>query len=189
MTSTHPDNQPPFRLTREELLSLHASTCAKARLLMANKNADYSGGDADCFGNFRAAEMLGVHPVIGLLMRCGDKFQRIRSFVNSGTLAVKGESVNDAIEDVINYMILLKGMIVEQQQDVANLQACNSEAVGQGPVQPACSLDEREEASQLASQILFSGREIPAVSRHMLLMALHHPALISRDQYNIIKSF
>jgi hypothetical protein len=44
-----------------------------------------------------------------------DKFQRIRAFVTTGTLAVKDESVQDAVRDVINYMILLAGLIDERR--------------------------------------------------------------------------
>lgn len=49
-------------------------------------------------------------------MRIMDKFMRIRTFVQVGTLLVKGESVDDAIEDSINYLILAKGMVIERQQ-------------------------------------------------------------------------
>jgi hypothetical protein len=101
-------------MTRQELLDLHGTTCNKAFSIMEAKNADYTGGSEDPFANFRATEMLGVPAEIGILTRCLDKFQRIRSFTVNGTLAVKGESVDDAIEDVINYMVLLKGVIKER---------------------------------------------------------------------------
>lgn len=45
-----------------------------------------------------------------------DKFKRIETFVRNGTLQVKNESVNDAIEDSINYLILLKGIISEKAE-------------------------------------------------------------------------
>lgn len=83
---------------------------------MEAKNHDYAGGSDDCFANFRSALFLDVQPEIGLLMRCLDKFKRIEAFVKTGTLKVKNESVNDAIEDVINYMILLKGLIEERNE-------------------------------------------------------------------------
>ena len=82
---------------------------------MEAKNQDYAGDGSDPFANFRACEIFGVPAEIGILTRSIDKFKRIESFVNTGTLAVKSESVDDAIEDVINYMILLKGIIKERQ--------------------------------------------------------------------------
>ena len=78
---------------------------------MRAKNHDYSGGTGDPFTNFTAGEILGISGELGILLRSLDKFQRIRAFVETGNLAVKTESVDDAIEDVINYMILLKGLI------------------------------------------------------------------------------
>jgi hypothetical protein len=98
-------------MTTEELLKVHEVTCGKARQIMRVKNSDYSGGSGDPFSNFRISEMFNVPAEIGILMRCTDKFKRIESFVRAGTLQVKNEPVDDAIEDVINYMVLLKGVI------------------------------------------------------------------------------
>lgn len=101
-------------MTREELLKLHEVTCAAARSMMERKNRDYAGGTGGCFTNFMACEVLGVRAEIGILMRCMDKFQRLRAFINTGELHVKNEGFEDAIEDVINYMILLKGLLIER---------------------------------------------------------------------------
>jgi hypothetical protein len=100
-------------MNRKELLEMHKETCEAARSIMEAKNADYTGGNEgdDPFANFRATEMLGIPAELGVLTRCLDKFQRIKSFVKNGTLQVKSESVEDAIQDVINYMILLQGII------------------------------------------------------------------------------
>lgn len=98
-------------MNRQGLLKLHQETCDKARGIIEAKNRDYSGGADEPFANFMLSEMFGVRAEIGVLMRCTDKFKRIEAFVKNGTLAVKSESVDDAIEDVINYMVLLKGII------------------------------------------------------------------------------
>lgn len=82
---------------------------------MAAKNADYSHGGSP-FLNFRTAEILGVPAEKGLLIRVLDKIQRMKAFIDRGELSVQNESVEDAIEDVINYMILLKGMIRENAE-------------------------------------------------------------------------
>jgi hypothetical protein len=80
---------------------------------MQAKNEDYSGATADPFANFRASTVFGIEPETGILLRTMDKLKRIQSFISKGELSVKGEPVDDAIRDVINYMVLLKGMIVE----------------------------------------------------------------------------
>jgi len=101
--------------TRKDLIKLHQETCDSCRQVLINKNHDYSGGIDDPFANFNASEFIGIPPELGILMRCMDKFKRIQAFVNTGTLKVKSESVEDAIDDSINYLILLKGLIRSKQ--------------------------------------------------------------------------
>ena len=101
-------------MNTKQLLELHDETCASCRRMMESKNQDYCGGSSDPFANFRISEMVGVPPALGILMRMTDKMQRIRSFVQNGTLAVKTESFADACEDLVNYAILLKGLLMEE---------------------------------------------------------------------------
>lgn len=106
---------PENLMNRDALIQLHQETCAKCLDILKEKNQDYSGGSGDPFANFRGSEFIGIKPELGILMRSMDKFKRIQAFVETGTLAVKSESVNDAIRDVINYMVLLQGLIQETQ--------------------------------------------------------------------------
>lgn len=133
-------------MNRQELLDLHGTTCNKAFSMLEAKNHDYTGGNEgdDPFANFRASETLGIPAEIGILIRSMDKFKRIQTFVNKGTLAVKGESVDDAIEDVINYMVLLKG-IIKERVDGESECACACSAtpeVAEKWVQPELSVDD-----------------------------------------------
>lgn len=113
-------------LTKEELFNLHNTYCKTAFDIMKQKNADYSHG-SDPFSNFRGSEFIGIKPELGILMRSMDKFKRIQAFIEAGTLQVKSESVEDAILDVINYMILLAGMIEEKniQTDAKSVRVLN----------------------------------------------------------------
>lgn len=103
-------------MNTEELLKLHETICDDARSIMRAKNADYSGASGDPFANFRGSTALGIDPVLGILLRCQDKFQRIRAFAAKGELQVKDEPVDDAIRDVVNYMVLLAGLVNEKRQ-------------------------------------------------------------------------
>jgi len=105
----------PF--SKGDLLALHDETCTKARAIMEQKNNDYTGGKgtADPFANFRMAEVIGMDPVMGLLLRMMDKIQRVRTFASDGELKVSGESVDDAFDDMVNYAILGKGMMRERR--------------------------------------------------------------------------
>ena len=107
-------------MTTEELLKLHDETCDKCKEIMKQKNSDYTGGKnaTDIFANFNSSVILDIHPVQGLLLRLIDKVQRIRSFTNDKQLQVSNESVEDACEDIINYAILAKAMLIEERQKI-----------------------------------------------------------------------
>ena len=107
-------------MTAKELLQLHDETCKTCRVIMEKKNSDYTGGRGatDPFANFNASKILNIHPVQGLLLRVIDKIQRIRSFTNDKELSVPNETVEDACDDIVNYAILAKAMLMEQRKGV-----------------------------------------------------------------------
>jgi hypothetical protein len=90
---------------------------------MESKNNDYTGGEraTDALANFKSASALGLHPVTGLLLRTQDKLMRIRSFVADGSLRVTGETVTDACDDLLNYAILCKALLLEEAQQLARV--------------------------------------------------------------------
>ena len=100
-------------ITFQELMVLFMVIIIYCFEVMNVKNYDYMDGSIDLFANFRVVNVLGIVLEIGILMCCMDKFQCIIIWVNKGEFYVKGEGVEDVIYDVINYMILFKGMIVE----------------------------------------------------------------------------
>ena len=107
-------------MTIEDLLELHDQTCKSCRDIMLKKNNDYTGGKkaTDIFANFNSSKILDIHPVQGLLLRVIDKVQRIRSFTNDKELSVPNETVEDACDDIINYAILAKAMLIEERSKI-----------------------------------------------------------------------
>jgi hypothetical protein len=87
---------------------------------MLKKNNDYTGGKTatDIFANFNSSKILNIHPVQGLLLRVIDKVQRIRSFTNDKELSVPNETVEDACDDIVNYAILAKAMLMEERSQI-----------------------------------------------------------------------
>lgn len=86
--------------------------------ITAAKNADYCGVAGDPFANFTRVEGMGIATTEqGFLTRMLDKFCRITSFAQQGTLQVKDESVEDTLLDLANYSILLAGYIRAKRQD------------------------------------------------------------------------
>lgn len=106
-------------LSKKELFKLHEVLTFEALQVMRKKNQDYTGSNPDPFANFRGiAVAMGVEPEIGLMLRHGDKMQRVKSFIEIGFLAVEDESVRDIAHDWINYGVLLYGMLIERQQAI-----------------------------------------------------------------------
>lgn len=105
------------RMTKEEYLEFIDTTFKEMRDLIHRKNSDYTGGqsNADPFSNFRQADDFGVNPLVGLNIRMGDKFQRIKAFSRDGKLSVKGEGVADAYRDLIGYSLIALGMLKEMK--------------------------------------------------------------------------
>jgi len=101
-------------MTRPEVIELGDKLLNSCLDIMKAKNNDYASNE-DPFANFKGSSFLGVEPEIGILLRSMDKFKRIETYVKDGKLLVEGEGVDDAIKDVINYMILLYGLILEKQ--------------------------------------------------------------------------
>lgn len=74
------------------------------------KNNDYGGSNNDPFANFRNSTIAGVTVEKGILVRLMDKMSRISTLLDKEAM-VKDESINDTIEDAINYLAIMKAYI------------------------------------------------------------------------------
>jgi len=105
----------PFKIiTKPELLELAEQTFESSFALMSRKNDDYSTRetDDDALKNFRGVEALGITTTEnGVFVRLFDKVNRIANFLKTGVLSVTDESVDDTIQDAINYLVILKAAI------------------------------------------------------------------------------
>jgi hypothetical protein len=110
-------------MTREDLLRHHTELCEKAKAIMVNKNHDYTGNQGNSpFANFERCEAMGLCSTeVGLLVRVTDKVSRLSTFANCGKLKVENESYEDAILDIINYCILLSGIVKTKQKRAFDL--------------------------------------------------------------------
>jgi hypothetical protein len=107
-----------MNMHRDDLLAYHKELCDRAFSLMQRKNADYAGrGGDEPFANFTRCEAMGIcQTEAGMLVRMTDKMSRLSSFVESGTLAVKDESVEDTCLDLINYSVLFYAYLQSKKE-------------------------------------------------------------------------
>ncbi len=93
-------------------------TFTKCLDLVIRKNNDYSGlknADNDPFKNIRGAEFVGVPNERGILVRMMDKMGRISSLLSQDA-QVKEESINDTLDDLINYSVILKSYLKNKKK-------------------------------------------------------------------------
>lgn len=79
------------------------------------KAAGYSGQDnPDTWSNFREAERLGISPLLGVLVRMGDKYRRIQNLVRDHTNEQVGESLRDTLMDLASYSLIAVCLLEEE---------------------------------------------------------------------------
>jgi len=100
-------------MTNEEYLDFVRKTFEDMHALITIKNNDYTA-DRGPFYNFETAEAFGIDPMVGLMLRMGDKFRRLEAYALKGS--VQGESVEDAFKDLIGYSCIALGML-ESKRD------------------------------------------------------------------------
>jgi len=85
---------------------------------MKKKNHDYAGESGETpFANFERTEAMGVCSTEqGFLVRVIDKVSRLSTFASAGKLEVDNESYEDAIVDIINYMVLLSAYLKDKNE-------------------------------------------------------------------------
>lgn len=109
-------------MNREQLFAHHIELTDKALGIMRMKNNDYAGsGGEEPFANFQRCESMGVCSAErGFLVRIIDKVSRLSTFVNDGKLAVKNESYEDAILDIMNYCVLMSAYVKSKESGQVN---------------------------------------------------------------------
>jgi len=105
-----------FDMQKDRLISKHNEMTSRCRKIMEKKNADYTGGSVSPYANFERSEIVGLcNTETAILVRMLDKFSRIVSFVSNGKLLVEDESVQDTLDDLLNYCVILAGYIDEKK--------------------------------------------------------------------------
>ncbi len=99
-------------LSNKQAIRLQKFLMAHALRIVLKKRQDYSGTE-DPFRNLRSAEVHGVEPWRGTLVRLQDKLSRIRSIMDAGGVMNVEEAMIDTFADIINYSCILAGLVWE----------------------------------------------------------------------------
>lgn len=102
-------------MTTKQFLEFVERDSARILELLKAKNNDYTAGSDSAFANFDQAERLGIDPVIGVVIRFLDKVKRLETFVKTGALSVKQETVVDSLDDMEGYIKVIKAMLEGRQ--------------------------------------------------------------------------
>jgi len=111
-------------MNTEEYLEFHKEMCDRARALSKSKNADYAAADEHeddpfaVFRNFIAVERAGICSTeTGFLVRLTDKFMRLSNLLKPNHIQkVVTESLQDTLDDILNYVILLAAYLKAKEQ-------------------------------------------------------------------------
>ena len=104
-------------MIKEKFEEFNKSLFSKMSNVLKDKSNDYTAMSTDAFANFEEAREYGVDPLIGLCVRMGDKIKRVQTFCKTKSLAVEGEHVEDAFEDIIGYCTIALAMIKEKKEN------------------------------------------------------------------------
>lgn len=157
------------RFTTPEILEIFDKLTTDCKNIMKVKNSDYTGTKGDQpFANFERCEYLGLcNTKIGMLVRMSDKFCRLITYCKSGKLMVPGEGYEDAVKDMINYLVLFYAFLLEEQ----TLQVLKNEPE-ETPVQTP--------AEQVKSTALDVGEDIDVATTIKYMKILN--AAVSRNR-------
>lgn len=103
------------KFTTETYLAFVKQTLDAMQVKIKAKNADYTNG-AGPFANFEQASDFGVDPFQGLMLRMGDKMQRVKSYCKQGKLEVANEGIEDCFYDFIGYSLIALAMLKEKSK-------------------------------------------------------------------------
>jgi hypothetical protein len=96
------------------LFALAESTFKACLETMARKNHDYAKDTVDALRNFKAVEYFKLtDTATGVAVRLCDKWMRICNLLHTDA-KVKDEKIEDTINDMINYLVILKASLMER---------------------------------------------------------------------------
>lgn len=97
------------------MIDLMVDTFDKAKKIAEVKGADYTVGSSDALANFKkGGESIGIDPLDVCWIFMNKHYQAITNYVRTKGKS-ESEPIDERIKDMINYLILLQGLIIEKR--------------------------------------------------------------------------
>ena len=100
-------------MNQKEFIENIENSYKKGVEIIRKKNADYAV-DSNPWKNFEMASLVGVSVKRAILVRISDKLARISNLIDKEA-AVKDETIEDTLLDLINYAAILKAKIDDEK--------------------------------------------------------------------------
>lgn len=101
-------------MDKQTLFEIQQEAFTRCVEICKKKNHDYAG-DGDALKNFKLVEYLGICDAeTGVLVRMCDKISRLANIYKGG--AEVSESIDDTLDDNINYSNILRAVIYEKKK-------------------------------------------------------------------------
>lgn len=102
-------------MTNKEFSELMDSIFVDCAKISKAKGADYTKGSEDALANFKeAGKGVEVHPMDVCWIFMNKHYQAITNYVKTKGQS-ESEPVSERIKDLINYLVLLQGLIKENE--------------------------------------------------------------------------
>ena len=107
-------------MTNKDFYNLVDSTFKECLEILKKKGEDYTVGSSDALANFKkAGEAIELEPTKIWYIFANKHWQAITNYVRTGGQS-ESEPIEERIKDMLNYLLLLKGLI-QEKKDNANI--------------------------------------------------------------------
>jgi len=103
-------------MTNDRFYKLMAETFDSALKIAKSKGQDYTVGNPDALWNFKeAGRDIELSPEKALYIGMNKHYKAIVNYIKTGGQS-ESEPIDERIKDCINYLVLLRGLIVEKRE-------------------------------------------------------------------------
>lgn len=105
-------------MTNKDFYDLMNKIFEEAKVIAKAKGADYTKGSSDALANFKeGGKALNIAPEKVAWIFMNKHYQAITNYIRTEGQS-ESEPISERIKDMINYLVLLQGLIVEKKEEI-----------------------------------------------------------------------